>query len=525
MAKPPEEIEDASQIEVKLKPFLGIRPGIYLTGFYGIAILFVLFMLLFFPGIKKNGTAYEVESLPAGAAVHVDGFYAGSTPAKVFVTKGAHTLTLSRPHFFKKELQLTTGGRVFGSLFVPRKDKIEAELALDSEESFLTSRLAEISEWALVSQFGPSYQLPRLISETVSDYYASGSEDSALLDRFLTAVLSSLNGEVFIADYMRALLLHQSNGLVPTVGTLARTINTVASLLKEKQGLSLLAATALSEGSLSAYRESDWFKNVIADYREKIESYTSYEPEPVKDERIIGGLPFVLVPEGMYVMGLPVAGGPEGELPHPENVNGFYMLKGEVTRQWYAAFLEANPSWAPGNIETLAAGGLVDEWYLHDWTEDAAPEVPVAYVSYFAAKAFAAWFDGRLPEAWSGYSARLPEEVEWEWAALLSSTEVELAGEIFSDGPSPISGRAGIEHLVGSLWEWCGTWFHPADYYVRPWTAAAVDPLFDLGAEAVVRGGSWANAAEDKVTPVSRGSQRPEWCTPFTGFRVVLVRK
>jgi gamma-glutamyl hercynylcysteine S-oxide synthase len=531
MAKPSEEIEDVSQIEVKLKPFLGIEPGVYLTILYSIAALFILFMLLLFPGIKKNGTEYKVESLPAGAAIHVDGFYAGSTPAKVFVTKGTHTLTINRPHFSGKELEIAAGGRVFGSLFVPKKDEIHAVLSLGSEESFLASRLVEISEWALVSQFGPSYQPPRLISETVSSYYLSGGEDTVLLDRFLIAALSSLSGEVFIADYMRGLLLHQANGLVPTAATLAKVIDTIVSLMKDKPGLSLLAATALSEDTLQKYRESDWFKNVITGYREKIDKYNSFTSSQAKDERIIGGLPFVFVPDGKFVMGMPVGSGPDGELPHPEIVPGFYMLKGEVTRDWYSAFLEASPSWHPENLNTLAADGLIDEWYLHDWAGETASDVPVAYVSYYAAKAFAAWFDDSLPEAWSGFSARLPEEVEWEWAALLNATGEEVAGKIFADGPSPLSGLAGVEHLVGSLWEWCDTWFHQADYYVKPWnpeddaTAETHDPLFALGAEAVVRGGSWANTEEDQVSRISRGSQRPEWCTPFTGFRIVLVRK
>ena len=121
MAKPTEEIEDISQIEVRLKPFLRIKPGVYLTVLYGIAALFVLYMVLFFPGVKKNGTFYKIESIPPGAAIHVDDFYAGSTPAKVFVTKGEHTLTLSRPHFTGKELQLDTQGRLFGSLFFPKE--------------------------------------------------------------------------------------------------------------------------------------------------------------------------------------------------------------------------------------------------------------------------------------------------------------------------------------------------------------------------------------------------------------------
>ena len=66
-AKPAEETEDISQVEVRLKPILGIKPGVYMTGIYGVAVFFLLFMLLFNPGIRNNGTVYTVEIVPAGA--------------------------------------------------------------------------------------------------------------------------------------------------------------------------------------------------------------------------------------------------------------------------------------------------------------------------------------------------------------------------------------------------------------------------------------------------------------------------
>lgn len=525
MAKTPDEIEDISEIEVKLKPILGIKPGVYLTVLYGGAFLFLLFMLLFFPGLKKNGTVYRIDTTPAGAAILVDDYYAGSTPAKVFVPKGEHRLTLSRPDFAVKELNLNTEGRLFGSLFVPKKEQIREMLLVESEESFFTTRLSEIFEWSLVSQFGPSYQPPRLISETVSDFYISGMVDTGLLDHFLDASLASMSGEVFIADYMRAFIKRQGNGSVPTVDTMARGINGVITLLKEEPGLSFLLGAALPEETLEAYRGSGWFRSRISHYQEQIAAFSAYTPGA--DERIIGGLPFALVPEGRFAMGMAGSAGMDGGLPHPESVDAFYMLKGEVTREWFSDFIEAVPRWSPDNSENLQADGLVDEWYLQDWNEDIDGDIPVGYVSYHAAAAFTSWFNDRLPVSWSGYTARLPREAEWEWAALVSSTPEELTGDIFADGPASISGRPGVEQLMGSLWEWCSTWFHPADYYVKPWEGRHEEtlyPPFDLGAEAVVRGGSWANAEEDRVTHVSRGSQRPEWCTPFTGFRLVLAR-
>ena len=527
MAKPTDEIEDISQVEVKLKPFLGIQPGLYLTVIYSLAALVLLFLLLFLPGIRKNGTVYTFESVPSGAAVHVDGLYAGSTPVKAFIESGEHEVIVSRPHFETNSKTIRTGGRLFGSLFVPRRVAIRSDLELDDLELFLLSRLGEISEWGLVNQFGPSYQAPNLISATVADYYDAEARDEALLDQFLESVLSSLNGEVFLADYLRALFLRESHGRVPAARSVVRLIRRIAALDTLFPGLALLISATFPSEIAAEYLASDWFDAVVGTYREILGEYAEHEENRTRDERIIAGLPFVLVPPGRFTMGMPIGGAAGAELPHPETTQELYMLKGEVTRRWFSFFLEEHPEWGPARRDELVAAGLVDERYLSDWEEDIDRDVPLAYVSMYAARAFADWFGDNLPVAWQSFAARLPLESEWEWASLLFSTESEIEGYIRSDGPLAIDGKDGVEHLQGSLWEWCNTWFHPADYFVKPWRPVPIEAygVFDTGAEAVVRGGSWANSEVDRVSPVSRGSQPPEWCTPFTGFRIVLVRK
>ncbi len=76
------------RVEVHLKPFLGIRPGVYLTILYALLALAVLFFLFFYKGLREQGTYLRVTSLPAGASVSVDGQYAGSSPCEILVKKG-----------------------------------------------------------------------------------------------------------------------------------------------------------------------------------------------------------------------------------------------------------------------------------------------------------------------------------------------------------------------------------------------------------------------------------------------------
>jgi len=65
------------------------------------------------------------------------------------------------------------------------------------------------------------------------------------------------------------------------------------------------------------------------------------------------------------------------------------------------------------------------------------------------------------------------------------------------------------------VWEWTGTWYHPADYLVG---GTAAYP----GTQRVVRGGSWANDRRS-IGVTTRGAQPPEWSTAFLGFRPVLA--
>ena len=70
-------------------------------------------------------------------------------------------------------------------------------------------------------------------------------------------------------------------------------------------------------------------------------------------------------------------------------------------------------------------------------------------------------------------------------------------------------------------------WYSPVKYLFTSWTTETND--FDssreipFGSEKVIRGASWANE-EELIKISTRGSQPPEWCTPYLGFRVILSR-
>jgi formylglycine-generating enzyme required for sulfatase activity/cytochrome oxidase Cu insertion factor (SCO1/SenC/PrrC family) len=147
-------------------------------------------------------------------------------------------------------------------------------------------------------------------------------------------------------------------------------------------------------------------------------------------------------------------------------VPAFRLDRYPVTNLDYLAFVRANPAWR----RDRAPRAEVDDQYLAQWntpTElgpDAPPRAPVVGVSWFAARAYCASHD-----------ARLPSEAEWETAASAGATTTDdgrAAGpssgarqEILAWYMRPNPARLpdvgqrppnawGIYDLHGLVWEW-----------------------------------------------------------------------
>ena len=142
-------------------------------------------------------------------------------------------------------------------------------------------------------------------------------------------------------------------------------------------------------------------------------------------------------------------------------VAAFHLDVRAVTNGEFLAFVREHPKWRRSQVKRLFA----DERYLAHWAGDldlgtARAEQPVTCVSWFAAKAFAA-----------AREKRLPTTSEWEVAAGAGFTVREGAKEAefqqavarWYGTPSPEvlpdagSGRAnvfGVRELHGLVWEW-----------------------------------------------------------------------
>jgi formylglycine-generating enzyme required for sulfatase activity len=530
--------EPAQNDTVTLTPVFGIPPTTYVPVLLALALLLAVFFLLLYPGMRNNGALVSFEVVPEGSSVHVDGVRRGTAPMNVFVEQGTHTVTLKRPNFEEQRFEIEVPGRVFGSLFVPRKVAVARALTPRSSRGMAQSAAREFSRWALVGEANAQYQFEPVLSQAVLDLTAAGltnadGDDTTTerhIDSLLDHAIRDVHSEALLADYLRATALAEGTGQsfagMQALGMLRR----LAHEMEAQPRLAYLAAAALPENSADQLQESAWLSNTTAELETQIVA-ASREGEPELQPPggfSVAGQTFVEIPAQTFVMGPQAEAGAanaeELERPHLAAVDRFFIMETEVTHRLYRRFVRERPRWAPSNRDELVAGGLATTDYLRDWEDGLSTDQstrPVRFVSYHAAVAFCDWLTEQFPLSLTGFEARLPTEAEWEWAAHLNASEGYDAvfGDSAMSTPLPVGssepGKLGIYDLLGNVWEWTGDWYHPAAYLVDTQPAYA-------GAQRVVRGGSWANDRRT-IAVTTRGAQPPDWSTAFLGFRPVIA--
>ena len=538
MKKKKKSIEIGEVEPVRLKPFLGMQPGLYLTIAYTIAFLFLLFIILILPGIRRNGSLVSFETTPAEASVFVDGIYAGSTPFEAFIAKGSHEIQIEKPYFSARNVTIRTPGRIFGTLLFPRKMRYESALEIEDRQGFLNWRFRQVSGWALVGSFYESYTYPRRSRSAVEEFIqGTGEEGSEELYYFLYMLTNNMSSPEIYNDIQAA--YRRAGSLdAPAEAGLTSLLSGIPFADELDTDLIDLYSVLLSEEFQDGGRLSPRQEEIFDRLRDRIsalpfdDTYSqrgsrgdSLRVEGVSFLRMdpprtipVGNRGLVLSPESLDVEGL-------NAFPHMEEIGPYYLSVSEISRSQFQDFIGDEPSWAPENRELLAEKGLVDGGYLAFLEEDDAdPGLPVTQVSWHAAAAYCEWLQSRLPASLKDqYTVRLPTEAEWEYAARMNGEPKTVDRSTAVEGPESASylraGDAGYTDLVGNVWEWSANWYFPSDVVDGQYGLSR--PIFG-GMEKAVRGGSWIQS-RDEVPVWLRASQPPEWCSEFVGFRVVLV--
>ncbi|KAF1693141.1 SUMF1/EgtB/PvdO family nonheme iron enzyme [Pseudoxanthomonas koreensis] len=142
-------------------------------------------------------------------------------------------------------------------------------------------------------------------------------------------------------------------------------------------------------------------------------------------------------------------------------VASFQLMSRPVSNAQFAAFLQRQPQWRRDRVPAVFSS----PGYLGHWATPEAPgdhldaQAPVVHVNWYAADAFC-----------RDQGARLPDFVEWEFAAAADATRTDARGDRawrmrqVNDGTpgAPDAARDappnvyGVYGLHGAYWEWTG---------------------------------------------------------------------
>ena len=504
--------EDIENAKVILKPVFGIKPGIYLTIFYSIIILNILFLILIAPGLKQNGVKVFADTTPDGAVIYVDNVYMGTTPAVFFTKKGQRSFRIEKSYFETLEFNEDIGGRIIGTIFFPRIFHINSNIKLTDPEGFLKNRFKELSSYALIEDYYDRYQMPPLLSKTVREYISgSSSTETGLLYEFLYSMRVNLGSPEMVDEYVKAVYM-AINSNTKNNSEKKENISIIFDYFENENNtegilLSIIKAYPADkrEGVLDSLSKID---NISINLNDIVDDFKNSEilKEPIANGKkiTVNNLNFIGFTSGTFVSGSEINKNADFFLndnnlisyPHYEYVDDFFIMDKEITRNDFFMFLEENPLWKVENINQLLSKKLVSKDYLalQDFTDKGSP---IANISWYAATAYCEWLETKLPESLSEYRIKLPSEAEWEIAARLDSSGE--ANNIFKESGAGRAaaadftrvGKTGLYDIAGNLWEWNDNWFFPSD---------SVNGLFGLGdsmfegVEKAVRGGSWANS-------------------------------
>lgn len=523
---------------VRLKPLFGMPPAKWVPLAYLALLLLVLFGFLVLPGLLKHGSVLSIESLPPGAAVEVDGVYVGATPVEEFVSSGDRRILISKPGYADQAFVVDVSGRRIGSLLFPKRRTVTLELSVDDPEIVLLSAFEAFTSWSYITDANAQYQFPPVLSEAVAGLSYIGEAPSSG-DVLLRGSLDATS-DVLARDLLAAAFRADAGAGVLTGTSLADTATALAALAAANPAIHYLAEEITSDGVRARVTQTDWYNDRTAQATTSILPYTREgDVDYTGGGRRVraAGTTYFEIPGTVFVMGETRNDPANAGLlqPHTVRLAPLFVAQTEVTRGQYLAFVQANPQWGLGALDTLVQSGLVSNDYLADWVENRPTlddALPVVNVSAYAAEAYAEWVTELLADSLPGYRARLPYEAEWEWAAEFAAA-ANYPGVFLQegrDGPAPVGSLPGgpvpIYDLAGNVWEWNANAFHRSSYLLEP-PQHAPGPRVEAAprfAHRSVRGGSWANLP-GTVSPTSRGSQPVWWCTPYLGFRLVLVER
>ena len=460
---------------VKLKPFHGIRPGVYILIIWALIILLLAFVLFVLPGLVSN-TSYVTFNEPVvGSGVYEDGIYLGSATDGVYKTTGGnHKYTFTYEGEEYGEVESKVKRKVFFTLFSHKPQLIVPERSYNDEvkEKVVSAFIRDVTSYSAVISAPDTFHYPPIFSAFASNSVEMSIKD--VRDAWLLA-LSHISSSSLYEDYKVGKEILLKSGILFETEESKELEYYIDALFN---GEKVTLEKSMENNILLPTKDGDFFH---------------YEPTIV---------------EMGYSTTLTVESAKEA--PVKVEVYDFSIARNLVTEHDWALFVEENPKWSKDNLETLVEEGLVDSNYLKGIT--LSPYInsirPIRNISYYAASAYVEWKSGK-----DGVIYHIPTEKEW-YTASFSTKDKEYVTSLVYVENNPTTPTA----MLGLLWEFTSTPFIPlsriTDY----------DKIINLGNmygydDVIVKGGSYVSDPSS-ISIDTVGITSKSTCSEFCGLRL-----
>ena len=447
--------------------------------------------------VKQPDAALQIETIPEGATVYLEGVKLGESPVAAFYKPGTYSIRITKEGYVSIENQNL-------EVALPQTRK---SYTLEENVGYLTvntnpGAMVYFNDKIITNSKNVKLA-PQLIkikvtmpkAETLEQQVALKRNDKLVLEMFpdvqtgnLQVAVTPFDAKVEITGDAGEKYSAEGMKIFEDIPVGTYTIKVTAA-----------GYTAATE--TATVKQAETNKKTINLVKPTTSLTGGGGTTPSSD-----GIEMVFVKGGTFTMGS--NDGESDEKPtHQVTVSDFYIGKYEVTqKQWYDV-MGSNPSKFSG-----------------------CDNCPVEQVSWNDVQKFIKKLNQK-----TGKNYRLPTEAEWEyasgggsshqkWAGTNSESNRESYAWYMSNSGSkthPIGTKnpnlLGIYDMSGNVLEWCSDWFGLYS------SSSQTNPLgTSSGSDRVLRGGSWfSHAAFCRVS--YRYGSNPDYRNYYYGFRLALV--
>lgn len=468
---------------VRLKPFLGMQPGKWLTILYAIIIVLIVFLVGFLPGILNGRMRVNFTSAAGNAAVYVDGQYKGGTPFTTWIESGEHEVEF----------------RVYGQ-------------TIDSFVTYVRHPVFLTWLWPRCVTCDSTAEIPPALYQTAYTRFLSEVEA-------VSAVTSYDPGSPYEPVYTS----YAQRG-IPTPNEVVELAFAFISCSEMLEDAMEAARTLAPDYDFSIQ------KALFSEPSEELSAQFAAAQIAVQSTVKLGAQQTIsygnLSLSGHQVLpGTFSTGTGQTSMTYAGTVSAlvsdtldwaFYISDSEITEYQFALFLEENPVWALSNLDYLVGQGLTDSYYLSGISTSTAfpSNRPVRNISFEAALAFCAWLSEK-----TGRTVFIPTETQW--SAALSA----LDNPTWQSGLLLTTRSGSIDSMLGGVWEFTSSVFVPmlrAQRLLRPDQAEvtrAALAAYPVEGDVIIKGGSYLTGADGGEIGFASRSE----CVEIAGFRVAWL--